>query len=164
MKTDIIAFFNFLQWFVQDQNTWKLLGTSDRFLCNVFTLCHIVMFTDHSGHVVLGMNCLCPLEHWGCGFKSHLRHGCLSTFILCLCCPVQVVALQRADPPSKESYRLSTRLRSWSETKRFTAAPELWMNEWMNDDVSIDIYYHKNIPISAHIVTVWFCENSAFQQ
>jgi hypothetical protein len=24
-----------------------------------------------------------------------------------LCCPVQVVALRRADPPSKESYRMS---------------------------------------------------------
>jgi hypothetical protein len=31
---------------------------------------------DHSGRVVLGMNCLCPLEHWGHGFKSHWRHGC----------------------------------------------------------------------------------------
>jgi hypothetical protein len=28
-------------------------------------------------------------------------------FILCLCCPVQVAALRRPDPPSKESYRLS---------------------------------------------------------
>jgi hypothetical protein len=24
-----------------------------------------------------------------------------------LCCPVQIVALQRADPPSKESYQMS---------------------------------------------------------
>jgi hypothetical protein len=36
------------------------------------------------------------------------------------------------------------------------------MNEY--GDVIIDIYYHKNIPINAHTVTVWFCENSAFQQ
>jgi hypothetical protein len=36
---------------------------------------------------------------------------------------VQVEALRRADPPSKESYRLSIRLRNWSETKRFTDAP-----------------------------------------
>jgi hypothetical protein len=31
--------------------------------------------------------------------------------LLCLCSPVQVVALQRADPLSKESYQLSTRFR-----------------------------------------------------
>jgi hypothetical protein len=29
-----------------------------------------------------------PLEHWNRGFESHLRHGCLCAFILCLCCPV----------------------------------------------------------------------------
>jgi hypothetical protein len=28
-------------------------------------------------------------------------------FILCLCCPVKVAALRRADQPSKESYQLS---------------------------------------------------------
>jgi hypothetical protein len=55
-------------------------------------------------------NCLRPLEAYGRGFESHSTHGCLSTFILCLCCPVQVPPLGRADPPSKESYRLSTRL------------------------------------------------------
>jgi hypothetical protein len=53
------------------------------------------------------MNCLRPLEHWGRGFESHSRHRCLPMFILCLCFPVQVAALRRADPPSKESYRLS---------------------------------------------------------
>jgi hypothetical protein len=31
----------------------------------------------HSGHVVLGMNCICLLEHWDCGFESHSRHGYL---------------------------------------------------------------------------------------
>jgi hypothetical protein len=31
------------------------------------------------------------------------------TFILCLCCPVQVAALRRADHSSKESYRLCTK-------------------------------------------------------
>jgi hypothetical protein len=35
--------------------------------------------------------------------------GCLSAFVLCLCCPVYVAALRRANPPSKESYQLSTR-------------------------------------------------------
>jgi hypothetical protein len=43
------------------------------------------------------------------GFESHSRHGCLSAFVLCLCCPVYVVALYRAGPLSKESYQLSTR-------------------------------------------------------
>jgi hypothetical protein len=38
------------------------------------------------------------------GFESRSRHGCISAFILCLCCPVQVTALRRADPPPKESY------------------------------------------------------------
>jgi hypothetical protein len=33
---------------------------------------------DHSGRA---------LEHWDRGFESHSRHGCLSAFILCLCCP-----------------------------------------------------------------------------
>jgi hypothetical protein len=31
----------------------------------------------------------------------------ISEFILCLRCPVQVAALRRANPPSKESYPLS---------------------------------------------------------
>jgi hypothetical protein len=34
------------------------------------------------------MNRLRPLEHWDRGFESHLRHGCLCAFILCLCCPM----------------------------------------------------------------------------
>jgi hypothetical protein len=42
--------------------------------------------------------------------------------LLCVLSCVQVAALRRADPPSKDSYRLSTRLRNWSETKRFTDA------------------------------------------
>jgi hypothetical protein len=36
---------------------------------------------DHSG-----MNRLRTLEHWDRGFESHLIHGCLCAFILCLCC------------------------------------------------------------------------------
>jgi hypothetical protein len=60
---------------------------------------------DHSGRTVSRMNYLRPLEHWGRGFESLARHGCLFAFILC--CPVQVAALQRADDPPKESYLLS---------------------------------------------------------
>jgi hypothetical protein len=29
-----------------------------------------------------------PLKHWDRGFESHLRHGCLCAFTLCLCSPV----------------------------------------------------------------------------
>jgi hypothetical protein len=41
--------------------------------------------TDHSGREVSGMNCLRPLKHWDRRVESHLRHGCLCAFILCLC-------------------------------------------------------------------------------
>jgi hypothetical protein len=37
---------------------------------------------NHSGHAVQDMNRLRPLEHWGRGFESHSRHGCLYMFIL----------------------------------------------------------------------------------
>jgi hypothetical protein len=55
------------------------------------------------------MKFLRPLKHWDHGFESHSSRGCLSTFFQCLCCPMQIVSLRRADPPSKESYRLSAR-------------------------------------------------------
>jgi hypothetical protein len=42
-----------------------------------------------------------------------LRHGCPCAFILCLCCCLQVVALWRAHPPSKEHYRLCKISRNW---------------------------------------------------
>jgi hypothetical protein len=29
-----------------------------------------------------------PLKHWDRGLEFHTKHGCLSVFILCLCCPV----------------------------------------------------------------------------
>jgi hypothetical protein len=53
---------------------------------------------------VWDMKCLRPPESWGRGLESQSRHGCLSTFNLCWCCPVQVAALRRADSPPKESY------------------------------------------------------------
>jgi hypothetical protein len=34
------------------------------------------------------LNLLRPVEHWGHGFESPSRHGCLCVFILCLCCSV----------------------------------------------------------------------------
>jgi hypothetical protein len=30
--------------------------------------------------------CLHSLEYWGHGFEFHMRHVCMSSFILCLCC------------------------------------------------------------------------------
>jgi hypothetical protein len=63
------------------------------------------------------MNRLHPLEHWGHGFESDSRYGFLSTFILYLCCPLQVAASRRADPLSKESYRLSIIIKE-TEVKR----------------------------------------------
>jgi hypothetical protein len=60
---------------------------------------------DHSGRAVKGMNCLRLLEYWNRAFESHLRHGYLCAFLSVLVLPcVQVGALRRADPPSKESY------------------------------------------------------------
>jgi hypothetical protein len=47
-----------------------------------------------------------PLKHWDRGFESLSKHGSMSAFLLCLCCPVHVAALRQADPPSKEPYRL----------------------------------------------------------
>jgi hypothetical protein len=38
---------------------------------------------------------------------------CVSLFCVCAVLFVQVAALRRADPPSKESYRLCNRSRNW---------------------------------------------------
>jgi hypothetical protein len=51
-------------------------------------------------------NCLLSLKRWDRGFESHSRHGCLYAFILFVFFCVQAAALGRADPLSKESYRL----------------------------------------------------------
>jgi hypothetical protein len=42
------------------------------------------LMANRSGHAVQGMNCLRSLEHRDRGLESHSRHGCMSTFILCL--------------------------------------------------------------------------------
>jgi hypothetical protein len=69
---------------------------------------------DHTGREVWGMKSLRPLEHWNLGFESHSRHECLCAFILCLCVLYRSLqALRRADPSSKESYRLCIGLRNW---------------------------------------------------
>jgi hypothetical protein len=64
---------------------------------------------DYSGHA---------LKHWDRGFESHLRHVCLRLFC------VQVAALRRADPPSKESYRLCVRNRKkWLRPNKRAVEP-----------------------------------------
>jgi hypothetical protein len=66
-----------------------------------------------SVRAVYGVIFLRPLKHWDRGFESHSRHGYrLSAFNLCSCCLVYAAALRRADPSSKESYRLPIRLRN----------------------------------------------------
>jgi hypothetical protein len=80
----------------------------------------------------LNMNCLRSLQRWDRGFESHSRHGCLSAFILCLCCPVcrQAVALRRDDSPSKESYRLCKKdYETEEEARAQQRAAEPLMNE-----------------------------------
>jgi hypothetical protein len=63
-----------------------------------------IIYGDHSGRAVKGMNCLRPLVRWAREFESHLRRGCLCAFILFVLSCVQVAALRWADPPFKESY------------------------------------------------------------
>jgi hypothetical protein len=58
-----------------------------------------------------------PLRHWGRGFESNSMRGYLSAFLLCLCCPVYVAALRRADPPTKESYRLVYVIRNFKKQR-----------------------------------------------
>jgi hypothetical protein len=62
---------------------------------------------DHSGR----MNCLRSLDRWDRGFESHSWMSVCVYSVFVLSC-VQVAALRRADPPSKESYRLCIGLRN----------------------------------------------------
>jgi hypothetical protein len=81
---------------------WSYLNTTELFNCqSVATYSMAWNVFTHLNTGIVGSNTT--------------RHGCLSAFILCLCCPVQVTAMLRADHSSKESYRL--RLRNWSEIK-----------------------------------------------
>jgi hypothetical protein len=51
-----------------------------------------------------------PIKHWDRGFESHLMSACVySGFVLS---SVEAAALRRADPQSKESYRLCIKSRN----------------------------------------------------
>jgi hypothetical protein len=111
-------------------------------LCSPFLLSYLsvplfsvdtVINAVHSGRAVYGMNCLRSLKHRDRSFESHSRYGYLRVFIL------QLAALRRADPPSKEPYRLYIRLRNWKRgqgpTKDCKATDE-WINminEWWTE-------------------------------
>jgi hypothetical protein len=69
--------------------------------------------------VITAINYLHPLKLWDRGFESHLRHECLCAFILCLLLScVQVAVLRRADPRSKESYRLCKKIKKLKKRPR----------------------------------------------
>jgi hypothetical protein len=108
-------------------------------------------FADHSGRTFWGMKCLRSLEHWDRGFESHSRHGCLFAFILCLC---QVAALRWVDPTSKESYRLSKKLK-WNE--RFTDAlcSKCEQQEQKNDPFWMHRLQYNKIFYKYHFLFYW---------
>jgi hypothetical protein len=54
-----------------------------------------------------------PAQTLGSWVRILLDHGCLYAFILSVLSCLLIAALRRADPPSKDSYRLCKRLRNW---------------------------------------------------
>jgi hypothetical protein len=99
------------------------------------------LMSCHDAHAVKGVNCLCPLEHWGLGFESHSRHGCLRAFVLCLCylvCAGSDLAtgwslVQRVLPTV---YRI-TKLKNKKATRAKQMAVEQLMNKLYNDDIPV---------------------------
>jgi hypothetical protein len=74
------------------------------------------------------MNSLHSLKRWNRGFEFHLTHGCVGVRLFCLCCPV--AALRRADPLSKDLYRLFKKdYETEEETRTQQRAVEPLMNE-----------------------------------
>jgi hypothetical protein len=66
---------------------------TDRLLLSVLFLILVTKAADHSGRMLKDMKCLRPLIHLVHVFESHSRYGCLSAFLLCLCCSVYVATL-----------------------------------------------------------------------
>jgi hypothetical protein len=66
------------------------------------------------------MNCLRLLKHWGHGFESHSRHGCLSVcvYIVFVLSYVGSGLAMRADLPSKESYGLCKKIKKLKKQPR----------------------------------------------
>jgi hypothetical protein len=91
---------------------------------NYYNLTAVDIWLGHSGRAVWGVNRFRHVEHWDRGFESHSRHGCLCPFILFVLFFVQVVALRRADPPSKESYRLCIKRAPWLLVRKRTIPTE----------------------------------------
>jgi hypothetical protein len=49
-------------------------------------LLYVLIQLDHPQAALISRSqWLRLLKHWGSGFESHSRHGCLCVFILCLC-------------------------------------------------------------------------------
>jgi hypothetical protein len=72
----------------------------------------------------------------------------LSFCVYCLCCPVLVAALWRADPPSRESYRLSIRV-IISELILNRNRPESLICQHRRRRRSVQFVYSKEI--------MWWC-------
>jgi hypothetical protein len=94
-------------------------------------------------------HCLRSLGSRDRGFESHSGHECLVVVYVCafFCVYVQVEALQRADHPSEESYRLSLikKLRKLSPVlQKRERAPKCGINEKkiyvgaLNSSVTLD--------------------------
>jgi hypothetical protein len=60
-----------------------------------------------------------PLKHWDRGFEPHMRHGCVCVYSVYVLSCVQEAALRRADPLSKEFYRLR---KKYQETEKAAKA------------------------------------------
>jgi hypothetical protein len=73
-------------------------------------LCLFIVSVLFTMPTTVGMNCLRPLECRGPGLESLSRHECMCEFIHFMLPSVLVAALRRADPTSKESYRLCPRV------------------------------------------------------